>query len=163
APAAAVAAICSLGASIVGPAVLTTEYEPTPRAFAVPLLIGAIGLTAHRRYWSAGIFASVALVYHPPTALPFLLVFLALVALRRDARGARPLLGAALLLGVAAVAQGGEGQAFFTTLAPLQEKLQRLRAPYVWISEWPSGLVLHYSVLAAILAAAYVRVRGKVP
>src|SRR5581483_2784947 len=33
----AVAAVCSLGASIAGPQVLTTEYEPTPRAFAVPL------------------------------------------------------------------------------------------------------------------------------
>src|SRR5262249_44573525 len=30
-----VAAICSLGAVIVGPSVLTVEYEATPRAFAV--------------------------------------------------------------------------------------------------------------------------------
>jgi len=35
APALLVAAICSLGALIPGPAVLTFEYEPTPRAFAV--------------------------------------------------------------------------------------------------------------------------------
>src|SRR5436305_5816038 len=34
-PALLLAAICSLGASIAGPAVLTLEYEPTPRAFAV--------------------------------------------------------------------------------------------------------------------------------
>src|SRR4051794_36661550 len=33
-PALLVAAICSLGALIPGPAVLTFEYEPTPRAFA---------------------------------------------------------------------------------------------------------------------------------
>ena len=50
APALLVAAICSLGALIPGPAVLTFEYEPTPRAFAVPLLVCAIGLSAHRRY-----------------------------------------------------------------------------------------------------------------
>src|SRR4029078_2168875 len=37
----AVAAIVSLGASIAGPSVLTLEYEPTPRAFAVPLLMCA--------------------------------------------------------------------------------------------------------------------------
>jgi hypothetical protein len=35
-PALLVAAICSLGATIAGPAVLSIEYEPTPRAFAVP-------------------------------------------------------------------------------------------------------------------------------
>src|SRR5690242_18705831 len=40
----AVAAICSLGATIAGPAVLTFEYEPSPRAFAVPLLICGMGL-----------------------------------------------------------------------------------------------------------------------
>src|SRR5207248_11683748 len=45
-PALLVAGICSLGALISGPAVLTFEYEPTPRAFAVPLLICAIGLAA---------------------------------------------------------------------------------------------------------------------
>ena len=40
---------------------LTFEYEPTPRAFAVPLLICAIGLAAHRRYLAAGVAAAVAL------------------------------------------------------------------------------------------------------
>src|SRR5437879_783361 len=35
----AVAAICSLGVVVAGPSVLTVEYEPTPRAFAVPLLV----------------------------------------------------------------------------------------------------------------------------
>jgi len=54
-PALLVAAICSLGATIAGPAVLSIEYEPTPRAFAVPLSICAVGLAAHRRYLGAGI------------------------------------------------------------------------------------------------------------
>src|SRR5260370_25764701 len=66
-----VAAICSLGATIAGPAVLTFEYEPTPRAFAVPLLLCAIGLAANRRYLAAGAAAAAAFLYHPPTALPF--------------------------------------------------------------------------------------------
>ena len=54
APALLVASICSLGALISGPSVLTFEYEPTPRAFAVPLLLCAIGLAAHRRYLARG-------------------------------------------------------------------------------------------------------------
>ena len=41
-----VAAICSLGATIAGPEVLSIEREPTPRAFAVPLLICASALSS---------------------------------------------------------------------------------------------------------------------
>ena len=34
---------------------LTFEYEPMPRGFAVPLLMLAVGLTAHGRYfWGGG-------------------------------------------------------------------------------------------------------------
>src|SRR5205807_2957800 len=44
------AAICSLGVVVVGPTVLTVEYEPTPRAFAIPLLLCAMGLAARARY-----------------------------------------------------------------------------------------------------------------
>ncbi|HEV2448469.1 MAG TPA: hypothetical protein VGS58_21200, partial [Candidatus Sulfopaludibacter sp.] len=71
-----VAMIVSVGATIAGPAVLTIEYEPTPRAFALPLVICAIGLAAHRRYAAAGIAAACAFLYHPPTALPFWALFL---------------------------------------------------------------------------------------
>src|SRR5437764_3231622 len=38
-----VALICSLGAYVAGPAVLTVEYEPSPRALALPLVICAMG------------------------------------------------------------------------------------------------------------------------
>ncbi len=55
APAFLIASVCALGARITGPEVLSFEYEPTPRAFAVPLLFCAIGLMAHRRYLAAGI------------------------------------------------------------------------------------------------------------
>src|SRR5206468_2304581 len=48
------AGVCSLGATIVGPSVLTVEYEPTPRAFAIPLLMFAIGLASKGRYRYAG-------------------------------------------------------------------------------------------------------------
>src|SRR5439155_2374840 len=46
APGLLVAGICGLGFMIAGPSVLTVEYEPTPRAFAVPLRVCGIGLTA---------------------------------------------------------------------------------------------------------------------
>ncbi|MEK7755380.1 MAG: hypothetical protein AAB654_25875, partial [Acidobacteriota bacterium] len=39
----AVASVFTLGATIAGPTVLTFEYEPVPRGFAVPLLMCAIG------------------------------------------------------------------------------------------------------------------------
>src|SRR3954452_15750062 len=70
-PALVVAAICSLGILIAGPMVLTFEYEPTPRAFAVPLVRCAIGLAARGRYMAASIAASIAFLYHAPTTIPF--------------------------------------------------------------------------------------------
>jgi hypothetical protein len=134
APALLVAAICSLGATIAGPAVLSIEYEPTPRAFAVPLLICAVGLVAHRRYLGAGIAAAGAFLYHAPTTLPFL--------------------GFAPLLAV---------PAFSAHLTPLQEQIQRLRAPYVWISTWPLAVILHHLILFAILLMAFLRLRREIP
>jgi len=131
-PALLVAAICSLGATIAGPAVLSIEYEPTPRAFAVPLLICAVGLAAHRRYLGAGIAAVCAFVYHAPTTLPFL--------------GFAPLLAAPV----------------FAHLTPLQEQLQRLRAPYVWVSTWPAAVIVHHLILFAILLMAFARIRREI-
>src|SRR5262245_2239011 len=66
--AAVAAALCSLGARIVGPEVLTTEYEPTPRAFAVPLLVCAMGLASRGRWLASGIATGAAVLYHAPTA-----------------------------------------------------------------------------------------------
>ena len=132
-PALLVAAICSLGATIAGPAVLSIEYEPTPRAFAVPLLICAVGLAAHRRYLGAGIAAAGAFLYHAPTTLPFL--------------GFAPLLAAP----------------FFPHLTPLQEQIQRLRAPYVWVSTWPAALIVEHLILFAILLMAFARIRRDIP
>jgi hypothetical protein len=132
-PALLVAAICSLGATIAGPAVLSIEYEPTPRAFAVPLLICAVGLAAHRRYLGAGIAAAGAFVYHAPTTLPFL--------------GFAPLLAAP----------------FFPHLTPLQEQIQRIRAPYVWVSTWPAAVIVQHLILFAILLIAFVRIRREIP
>jgi hypothetical protein len=164
-----VAAICSLGAAIAGPAVLTFEYEPTPRAFAVPLLICATGLTAHRRYLAAGVAAGVAFLYHPPTALPFWGVYL-LLAIWPDKDRADRLRAlipfavslAVLLLAARTQAPSGEAQNLFARLDTSQEFLQRLRASYVWISMWPPGALAHHLLLLAVAAVAFTRVRDLV-
>jgi uncharacterized protein DUF6798 len=169
APSLLVAAICSLGALISGPAVLTFEYEPTPRAFAVPLLICSIGLAAHRRYLAAGVAASAAFLYHPPTALPFWGIYF-LFALwpdpRRRARLAAfiPLAAAVALLAVAAGAQSasGDAQRIFARLDSSQEFLQRMRTAYVWISTWPAATIVHHLLILAVLLAAFVRIRQAV-
>jgi hypothetical protein len=162
-PAALVAAICSLGATILGPAVLTMEYEPTPRAFAVPLLICGMGLASHRRYLAAGVAGAVAFLYHPPTAAPFWALFVVVLAMRRKPSGMAPLAAAAVVLAIAAWAQGSGGATFLGRLTPLQEQLQRMRTPYVWISAWPAGLIPHYLILSGLLLAAFARIRREVP
>src|ERR1019366_7817917 len=169
APALLVAAICSLGALIPGPAVLTFEYEPTPRAFAVPLLFCAIGLAAHRRHLAAGAAAAMAFLYHPPTALPFWGVYFVLALWPHCERRARlecliPLAAAVPLLGAAARAQSasGEAQRVFARLDSAEEFLQRMRTAYVWISAWPAATVVHHVLILAILIAAFVRIRQAV-
>lgn len=162
-PAFLVAAICALGAFITGPQVLSFEYEPTPRAFAVPLTFCAMGLAAQRRYWASGVAAAAAFLYHPPTALPFWALFLVLAAwpakaslMRQRLRGVLPMVLAAALLLLAA---HGSGQVFFGRLSPLQEQLQRMRTAYSWISTWHTAWIVHYCVLSALAVLAFTRVR----
>lgn len=163
------AAIVSLGAFIAGPEVLTVEYEPTPRALALPLVWCAIGLAGSRRWMAAGIAGGAAFLLHPPTALAFWAVFLPLAAWTlRDRRVAGPagiFVAAAVTVWLAARAQagGGEGQAFFAHLTPGQELLQLLRASYNWISTWRPALIAAWLAAFALAMAAYARVRGKAP
>jgi hypothetical protein len=166
APALLVAAICSLGALIPGPSVLTFEYEPTPRAFAVPLLVCAVGLAAHRRYLAAGVAAAIAFLYHPPTVMPFWGVYLVLALWPHRERRARlaaliPLAVAGALLLVAARTQSasGEAQRVFARLDNGQEFLQRMRTAYVWISAWPAATIVHHLLVLAVFGAAFVRIR----
>ena len=169
APALLVAAICSLGALISGPAVLTFEYEPTPRAFDAPLLLCAIGLAARRRHLAAGIAAAAAFLYHPPTALPFWGVFVVLALWPHRERRARltgliPLATAAALLAIAARAQStsGDAQRVFARLDASQEFLQRMRTAYVWVSTWPAATIVHHLIVLAVFVAAFVRIRQAV-
>lgn len=161
----AVASVISLGATIGGPAVLSMEIEPDPRGLAVPLLLLAIGLIAHGRDFAAGIAGSAAFLIHPPTVFPFWGVYLCLAIARRRYRAFAPLAVACIVLSVAARFQEGasEAQLFFARVTPAIERLERLRAPYSWISEWWRDWLPHYAVLWAASALAYARLRKRTP
>jgi hypothetical protein len=158
-----VAALASLGTLIAGPAVLTVEYEPTPRAFALPLMLLAIGLSAHGRDMEASIAGSVALLYHAPTAAPFWILFFPFLFARKKYRAIVPLAAAAGILIVASRFQPGaiEQQSFLWRVSPTLEQVQRFRAAYNWIGSWGWRLITQYVLLWAIAMAACWRVRPK--
>jgi hypothetical protein len=163
-----VASVYALGATVLGPTVLTVEYEPVPRGFAVPLLLLALGFVAHGRDIAAGIAASAAFLYHPPTVYTFWIVYFCLtlrptrpsiMSLRIE--GLLPLLGAVLVLFFFSRLQPGVAEApqFLGRIDPMIEKLQRWRAPYNWVSLWLPKCYWHYALLWVITAIAYLRVR----
>ena len=156
-----VAAICSLGATIAGPAVLLIEYEPIPRGFALGLVMLAIGLAARERLWLASAAGSLAFLYHAPTTLPFWIVFGLLVLKRRDYKVLLPLACAIGILLIASRLQAGvaERQAFFFRIDPEFESLQRMRASYNWVSIWTGEFAWQYLFWWVAGLIAYWRVR----
>ncbi|MCL6546141.1 MAG: hypothetical protein K6T61_13000 [Bryobacteraceae bacterium] len=168
-----VTAVFSLGAFIGGPTVLTVEYEPIPRAYALPLLFLAMGLIAHGRDLSAGVAASLAFLYHPTTTLAFWAVYFCLAvwpaggfaAMRRRVLGLGPLLVAVLLLWIASRLQPGvtESPDFLGRIAPWWEQMLRLRSTYLWVSLWYPHWYWHYAILLAVAAAAFARLRRQMP
>jgi hypothetical protein len=163
-----VTGIVSLGAFIPGPAVVIFEFEPTPRALAVPLLFLALGLVARERFLSAGIAASLAFLMHPPTTAPFWAVFLMLAFWpleRRKIAALWVLAAAALVLFASSRLQASSGQAhtLFSRLGPQQEELQRMRASYNWVSVWWWQRCVHYLILYAATVLASWRLRDATP
>lgn len=153
------AAIVTLGATLVGPAVLVFEYEPVPRGFAVCLLLLAMGLVAHGRDRAAGIAAGFALLYHPPTAAPFWIV--AALLIRRRAL-LLPLLPAAAILLILAKMQAGvtESPAMFRKLDWFQESLQQMRASYNFVSMWATRNFNDYAAECVVAALAIWRLHA---
>ncbi len=158
-----VAALFTLGATIVGPAVLTFEYEPVPRAFSIGLIFLAIGLAAQGHLMLADIAAAASFLYHPPTVWVFWALYLWLTLRHRDYRDLWPLAIGILLLLVSSQLQPGaaESQAFFTRISPELEKLQRMRASYNWVSTWPAQTIWQYVSLWIVSLIAFWRVRPK--
>ena len=161
-----IAATVSLGATIAGPTVLTVEYEPIPRAFALGLIVLAIGLSAHRRYLWAGIAASLALLFHATTTLPFWLAAAVLVARRRDAWAlVAPLLPAFLILLAMAHFQppGAVSAPLLHRLEPVRETVIRARSAYLFVSTWPPWQLADYAIEAGVLLLAAWRARKALP
>lgn len=153
-----VTGVCALGAAIDGPAVLVTEYEPSPRAFAIPLIFLAIGLMAHRRPVRAGAAAAAGFVLHPPSVLTFWLVY---YWKERKVRSWAPLGIAVAVLFFAAAIQPGvkESQPFFSRISPQLEYLQRMRASYNWVSIWWTTEWWKHVLAFGVVVAGYWRVR----
>lgn len=162
------ASVYGLGATIVGPSVLIAEYEPVPRGFAVPLLMLAMGLAAHQRWKGAGLAAGAAILYHPPTTVPVLVVCALAIGRSREAAGGRrwrallPVAGAVALVYLFSKLQRGatEPQQFLATIDPALEQLQRLRGSYNFISIWFERWVWHWVFVFALAAAAWWRLRA---
>jgi len=157
------AALFTLGATIAGPAVLTFEYEPVPRGFAIGLMFLAIGLVAQEHLMLADIAAAVAFLYHPPTVWVFWALYLFLTLHKRDYRDLWPLAIGIAVLFISSQFQSGisEKQVFFNRITPELEKLQRMRAAYNWVSTWSYTLIGQYIFLWIVSLVAFFRVRPK--
>ncbi len=158
-----VVSLAALGATIVGPAVLTIEYEPTPRAFAVPLLLLATGLAMREKHLLAGLAAASAVLLHAPTVWPFLVALACLSVVQRRALGSfLPIALAGLALGFVGVAQSvHEPQRLFSVLPAGLESLQRMRASYNYVTTWWTAWIGQYILFAAIAVIALYRVQAE--
>lgn len=167
-----VCGLFTLGATITGPAVLLIEYEPVPRAFAVPLIFLALGLLVSERPLLGGIAAGLATMYHFPSAAPFLTVLPAYLFLRWRDLSVRervlPMIGIGGALAVIATLAALEPktlepQPLFASVAPDVEKLQQFRAAYNWLGMWDSYWILYYAMFALFLLVLVRRMRGQCP
>lgn len=159
------AGLFGLGTVITGPAVLTVEYEPIPRGMALPLLLLAVGWAGQQRWLGAGMALGVAFLIHPPTVWPVWLVVGGYALWKRHGELFWGLGGAVAVLFVAAKFQVGESeaQAFWATVPPDLEALQRMRAAYVWVGMWKAEWWVQHAVLLAIALGAWWRVRTGLP
>lgn len=159
-----VAGAFTLGATILGPAVLTFEYEPVPRGFSVGLLFLAMGLLANGRYLGAGIAGAIGMLYHVPAAYPFWAVYLVFAVSRKRWIGLAPLgVGLAILFVLARFQAGqGEPQHFFQRVDPGWEAMQRLRSQYNWVSLWKPEFFVHQLILWLAGLAAFWRLRSRI-
>jgi hypothetical protein len=153
------AGLYALGATIPGPAVMSIEFEPVPRGFALSLVVLAIGLTCRGRAQWAAVAGSAALLFHAPTTLPFWLVFAWLAWRRREwPLLAAPAVAAALLILLWLIQPGGNPvQPVFRRIDSAWEEILRLRASYAWVSTWPRRLLWQYSLLWLMSIGAVLR------
>ncbi len=158
-----IAGVFALGATIVGPAVLTFEYEPVPRGFAIMLVFLAIGFSMSGSMAWAAVAAGAAFLYHAPTAIPFWAVFVVVAGRSRRWQPFAILGISAAILAMLSRFQPGlvERQPLFSRISPFLEQLQRMRAPYNWVSLWNREWFVHYALLFGFVIAAVYRVRAR--
>ncbi len=150
-----------LGAFVYGPAVITTEFEPVPRGFAVPLVVASLGALAQGcRNASAG-FLALAFLYHAPAVWPILTIAL----LSKHWRALAYTAAAALILFLLADQQQGivEAQPLFSLIDAKHRTIQQTRASYNWISLWPTRYWLQFFVTGSLAIAAFYRIRTLLP
>lgn len=152
-----------LGATIVGPAVLSVEYEPVPRGFAVSFLLLAVGLLMHNRYTWACAVASVGFLYHSPATIPFWILFAIIVIRQRQWKAWTPLAVAAIMLAITFASQRNHirPQPFFMIIDPAWEQVIRMRTAYDWIGQWPRGSVIVFVLYCAAALGALWRIRER--
>ena len=157
-----VTALWALGATIKAPAVLTVEYEPSPRSFAVPLLVLAVGLALRNRFRWAGLATAGAVLLHAPTTWPFFAVAAVFAIPRKGSWSllTYPLVALGVLVAIGLSQATAEHQSFLGTLAPAQEASQRMRASYSYVSTWWGDWAWQYEFFAAVAIAALWRVRA---
>ena len=148
--------IYGLGATVPGPALLTVEYEPVPRGFALALILLAIGLVFRGRLRSAAVAGSLALLFQAPVTVPFWLIYLWLVWRKRYWRLLiAPAAAVAVLILLWRLQPGGpQPQPVFGRIDPVWEEILRFRASYAWVSTWPRRLLWQYGLLGLVSAGA---------
>jgi hypothetical protein len=144
------AAIPMLGAVVSGPSVLTVEYEPVPRGFALSFILLSLGAAATNHWRAASVAASIAFLFHPPTAFFYCWLLAAVAVWQRQVRALLPFVvcGVLFLLLVFVPERPAEGQEILTRIDPALEAMQRPRAAYNWVSMWWSTWIPQYLALA---------------
>ena len=152
------AALFGMGATIMGPSVLSVELEPVPRGFAFPLALLGLGCIAQHRERAGGLAIAGGFLFHAPAIWPVLLI----PPWRKKVWA--PVAVAGMILAVsAALAQSSQLNPFFGAVSPAHEELQRMRASYNWITVWAPIYLSQHIWLTLIAAAAYSRIRWDLP
>jgi hypothetical protein len=149
-----IAAILNLGATLSGPAVLLTDREPIPGAFAFGLALLAAGLMSRQKPLLAGLAGGVAVLYDPTIVAPFWAVIIASfifdARIRHLMRPASTILVIFMLLSAnLAQLQPGvvESQDVFSTISEPFANLQQSRTRFVWVGLWAPSEIWHYLAL----------------
>ena len=152
----AAAAIPMLGAVVSGPAVLTVEYEPVPRGFALCLILLSLGCAVNGHWIAASVAACIAFLFHPPTAFFYCWLMAAVAVWQHRRQALLPFVVCAtfFLILVFVPERPHDGQEIFSRIEPELEALQRPRAAYNWVSMWLPRWIGHYLVLTAFLVMA---------